>query len=246
MTRTIVITGASSGIGEALALHYAQDKARLGLLGTNAGRLAAVAEKCRALGAEVEAQAIDVRDRERMAAWLEAFDNAHSVDLLFANAGLLGGLAAGEAIERADQSFELMDVNVMGVLNTIHPLLPRMTARRKGQIAITSSVAGLLPLQQMPSYSASKAAVLRYGLCLRDGLRAHGVKVSVICPGYIDTPMTGQVQGAKPFMRSAAYAAGQIARGLERNRPIIAFPWYFAWVRRRHVALSKFSIAPKR
>jgi len=145
----------------------------------------------------------------------------------------------------------------MGILNTIHPLLPRMTARRTGQIAITSSVAGLLPLQQMPSYSASKAAVLRYGLCLRDGLRSHGVKVNVICPGYIDTPMTGRVEGAKPFMRSASYAADQIARGLERNAPIIAFPRHFAWllrlggilpdwVRGHAVAWAKFSIAPKR
>lgn len=256
MIRSIVITGAASGIGLELALRYASDGARLGLLDANEASLADAAGRCRALGADVYSQAIDVRKRENLASWLCAFDDAHPVDILFANAGVITGVADGQSIEPSDASFDLMDINVIGVLNTIHPLLPRMIERKRGTIAITSSVAGFVPLPQMPSYSASKSAILSYGMSLRAGLRAHGVKVSVICPGYVSTPMAVRVEGTKPFVRSVTYAAEKIHRGIERNVPVIAFPWYFALVmrlggllpealRQYAVTATRFSVAPK-
>ena len=256
MIRTIVITGAASGIGQALALRYARDGARLGLLDANAAGLADVSERCRALGSDVYSQTIDVRERAALGAWLEQFDDAQPIDILFANAGVISGVADGQSAESVEASFELMDINVLGILNTIHPLLPRMIGRRQGTIAITSSVAGFAPLPQMPSYGASKAALLSYGMSLRAGLRAHGVKVSVICPGYIDTPMTIRVQGTKPFVRSVEYAAEKIHRGIERNVSVIAFPWYFAlvmrwggllpdWARQHAFSVARFSVAPK-
>ena len=121
---------------------------------------------------------------------------------------------------------------MLGVLNAIHPLLPRMMSRGHGQIGIVGSLAGFIPLPDAPSYCASKSAVLSYGLALRSLLRPHGIGVSVICPGYVTTPMTQQESGWKPFEMSAERAAALICRGLARNRPIIAFPFLLALLSR--------------
>ena len=228
MKKSVVITGASSGIGEALALRYARDGVRLGLLGRNKDRLSAVADKCRALGAEVHAAAIDVVARDEMANWLQAFDGIAPIDILFANAGVLAGLEPGKRIEDAETSRSLVETNVLGVLNTVHPVLPAMLERRGGHIVIVSSVAGFLPLPPMPSYSASKSAALSYGLALRAGLRPQGVRVSVVCPGYVAGPMTEQIRGATPFVVAVDDAAQRIYEGVARNRAVIAFPWFFA------------------
>ena len=149
--------------------------------------------------------------------------------MLIANAGVLSGIEPGHRIEDADASQHLIETNVLGVVNTVHPLLPAMTERRSGHIVILSSVAAFLPLPQMPSYSASKAAILNYGLALRAGLRGKGVQVSVVCPGYVTGPMTDQIKGATPFPLSMEEAADRIHRGIGRNQAIIAFPRAFAW-----------------
>lgn len=232
MPRTIVITGASSGIGEALALRYASERARLGLLGRNRERLDRVAAECRRHGAEAHVAAIDVRARSEILGWLEDFDRATPVDVLIANAGVMAGRPPDGEIEPPDDSHALIETNVLGVLNAIHPLLPRMMSRGHGQIGIVGSLAGFIPLPDAPSYCASKSAVLSYGLALRSLLRPHGIGVSVICPGYVTTPMTQQESGWKPFEMSAERAAALICRGLARNRPIIAFPFLLALLSR--------------
>jgi short-subunit dehydrogenase len=107
-----------------------------------------------------------------------------------------------------------------------------MMSRGHGQIGIVGSLAGFIPLPDAPSYCASKSAVLSYGLALRSLLRPHGIGVSVICPGYVTTPMTQQESGWKPFEMSAERAAALICRGLARNRPIIAFPFLLALLSR--------------
>lgn len=228
MSRTIVITGASSGIGEALALYYARGKARLGLLARNRDRLDGVAARCQAAGATVSTAAIDVRARADLAAWLQQFDDGAPVDLVIANAGVMSGTTPAGEIEPSAAAYALMETNVLGVLNSIQPILPRMMARGRGQIAIMSSIAAFVPLADAPSYCASKSAVLTYGLALRGVLSAHGIGVSVICPGYVSTPMTAQELGGKPFIMPPAKAAELISRGLARNRPVIAFPPMFA------------------
>jgi short-subunit dehydrogenase len=254
MPRTIVITGASSGIGEALALRYAAADARLGLLGRDRDRLDQVVAACRDRGAEVHAAAIDVRERARMHAWLEGFDDAAPVDLVIANAGVMSGRPPDADIEPADAGHALVETNVLGVLNTVDPLLPRMIARRRGQVALVASLAAFVPLADSPSYCASKSALLSYGLALRDLVRAHGVGVSVICPGYVTTPMTQQESGWKPLEMSSAQAAEVIWRGLARNRPIIAFPFFMAMLARicgalpdpiRRLALTPFRFTVK-
>jgi NADP-dependent 3-hydroxy acid dehydrogenase YdfG len=171
----IVITGASSGIGAALALRYPCESAQLGLLGRNRERLMDVAERCVALGAQVEWASIDVTAREEMADWLVRFDRESPIDLVITNAGVISGVAPGERVEAEQDSRRITEINVIGVLNTIHPILPAMLEPRSGTIAIISSVAGFAPLPQMPSHSASKTAVLRYGLALRTALRRQGI-----------------------------------------------------------------------
>jgi short-subunit dehydrogenase len=228
MPSSIVITGASSGIGEALALRYARAGSRLGLLGRSQDRLDRVSAECRRLGAEVHTGTIDVRARAEMAMWLQAFDDARPVDLLIANAGIMAGRRAESDIEPPEASYALMETNVLGVLNTIHPLLARMVGRGNGQICIVSSIAGFIPLPDAPSYGASKSAILSYGLALRGLLADRGIKVSVVCPGYVKTPMMDQESGWKPFAVEPSAAAQLIARGLERNRPVITFPFLFS------------------
>jgi short-subunit dehydrogenase len=220
---SIVITGASSGIGEALALDYAQPGVALALTGRDAGRLGAVAAACRAKGATVVADTIDVVDRDKFATWLVAFDEAHPVDLLIANAGV--------SIDKDNSSLDdfslirkTFDVNVGGVLNTVEPLVARLMARQAGQIAIVSSLASFIGLPHAASYNASKAAVRVWGESIRYVLKKSGIGVSVICPGFVVSRLTSEAPFPMPFIMPAARASAIIRRGLARNHARIAFP----------------------
>jgi short-subunit dehydrogenase len=257
MPQTIVITGASSGIGEALALQYARPGARLGLIGRSHTRLERVAEQCHRRGAEVAIGGADVRARAEISAWLEAFDDDHPVDLLFANAGVMAGRPTDGLLEPPDVAHALLETNVLGTLNTVQPLLPRMVARGGGQIALVSSIAAFIPQPDAPSYGASKAAMLSYGLALRGLLAPQRIKVSVVCPGYVRTPMMAQESGPKPGAIEPAAAAQLIARGLERDKPVITFPFLFSLMtriggllpdglRRRTQEPYRFTVAERR
>ena len=228
----VVITGASSGIGEALARHYATPGARLALTGRDAERLEAVAETCRAQGAQVEAATVSVTDAEAMEQWLTRQDGIRPVDLVIANAGISGGTSkgvdGGEATEGPAQAEAIFETNLQGVLRTVYPLLPAMRQRRRGQIAIVSSLAGFRGLPGAPAYSASKMAVRGWGEALRGWLAPEGIRVSVICPGYVTTRMTAANKFPMPGLMDAPNAARIIATGLGRNKSRIVFPWWFA------------------
>lgn len=227
----IVITGASSGIGEVLALTYAAPGVTLALGGRDRDRLAAVAERCRAGGATVTEAAIDVRDRGAMADWLVQTDDATPVDLVVANAGVSAG--TGRGTESADQVRRIFEINLDGVLNTVLPLLPIFKQRGRGQIALMSSLAGFRGIPGSPAYCASKAAVKVWGEALRGELRASGIGVSVICPGYVRSRMTAVNRFPMPFLMDADRCARIIVDGLARDRARIAFPWpmaFAAWL----------------
>lgn len=223
--KTILITGASSGIGAALAHYYAAAGVALLLTGRDAGRLAAVAAQCQARGAQVQTCLIDVTARQPFAAWLCQRDDEAPIDLVIANAGISGGTGGAENGAWIESEYRIFDVNVQGVLNTVLPLVPRMMARGAGQIAIMSSLAGFSGWPGAPGYSASKAAVRIYGESLRGALAGHGIGVSVICPGFVASRITAANDFKMPFFMSADRAALLIARGLARNRARIAFPW---------------------
>lgn len=223
LPKSILITGASSGIGAALAREYAAAGVTLYILGRNSDRLRIVANDCRAKGAEVRSATIDVTDREAMAAYIEKVDDATPLDMVIANAGISSGSFTGEETITAAQ--KVFDINVQGVLNTIHPVLPRMVARGRGQLALMASLASMRPLPSAPAYSASKAAVRFYGEALRGLLHKKGVRVNVICPGWIATPLTARNDFSMPLIMSPERAASIIACGLRADKLRIAFPF---------------------
>jgi short-subunit dehydrogenase len=221
----VLITGASGGIGGALALAYAAPGVTLVLQGRNEAQLAALAGECRARGAAVRVRALDLRDRAALRAWLAALCAELPVDLAIVNAGVNSSVGpAGEA-EPWQAVEDLVAVNVLGALATVDALLPSMRARRRGQIALVSSLAAWHGLPATPSYSASKAALKAYGEALRGWLGPEGVRVSVVMPGFVASRMCDAFPGPKPFLWSAARAARAIRRGLERDAARISFPF---------------------
>ena len=220
---SIVITGASSGIGEALALDYAAPGIALALSGRDARRLDAVAAACRARGATVDAGRIDVVDRAKLAEWVTAFDDAHPVDLVIANAGISID-KDNSALDDFSVVRRTLDVNFGGMLNTLEPLVARMKARRKGQIAVVSSLAGFVGLPYSASYNASKAAVRVWGESIRYVLRKTGIGVSVICPGFVESRLTANTPFKMPFMMTSERASKIIRKGLAHDKARIAFP----------------------
>lgn len=221
----LVLTGASSGLGWALALHYAAPGRRLSLTARDPARLGEVAAACRALGADVATAELDVTDADAMADWLTARDSIAPVDLLIANAGLGGAAAlAPRGGEDGAQARALLAVNTLGLINTVTPLLPQMRARRRGHLVLIGSLQGGIGLPQAPVYSASKAAVGIYADGLRRLLRADGLRVTTVLPGFIDTPMSQSLQMARPFLWSADRAARRIAQDVARGARYSIFP----------------------
>lgn len=222
--RHILITGASSGIGAALARHYARAGVVLYLGARHGGRLSAVADECRARGAIVHTQIIDVADRAATVRWVRAADEATALDIVIANAGISGGTGGVIHGEPLAQSQEIFAINVNGVLNSFEGVQERMVARGRGSLVVMSSLASFAPWPGAPSYSASKAAVRVYGEALHGALRASGVRVTVLCPGFIITPMTAVNDYPMPFMMDTEKAAAIMARAIAKGKMRVAFP----------------------
>ncbi|HYD18661.1 MAG TPA: SDR family NAD(P)-dependent oxidoreductase [Patescibacteria group bacterium] len=221
---SILITGASSGIGRALAILYAAPARRLLLTGRDAARLSDVAAECRAKGASAETCTVPVTEGAALKQQIEAWDDFAPIDLVIANAGISGG--HGKIGDEAEALLrEIMAINVDGMFNTVNPLISRMRRRRRGQIALLSSIAGFRGLPSAPAYSTSKNAVRAYGEALRPLLIQDNVGVSVIFPGFIRTPLTDKNDFDMPFMMDADNAARIIYAGLQKDRAVIAFPW---------------------
>ncbi len=161
--------------------------------------------------------------QKAMTDWIHAIDNETPLDLVIANAGI--GLGQNDAPTLAEITERTFDINVQGVFNTIHPALDRMIPRRRGQIAIMSSVAGFVGMPGAAPYAASKAAVRSYGEGLRGAYYRHNVEINVICPGFVVSRMTDRNRFRMPFLMDTDKAAQKIVHGLERNKPRIAFPW---------------------
>jgi len=222
----ILVTGASSGIGAALARRCAGPDIRLTLIGRDHGRLDAVAQACKMRGAETAIGLCDVRSAERMRVFIEDADEGLPITMVVANAGIGGEqVIAGPSGETAEIARAIFEINVLGVVNTIAPVLPRLVARGEGRIVIMSSLAALVPLPDAPAYSASKAAVRIYGEALRRLLAPRNVGVCVVCPGFVDTPMSASLAGPRPLLWSAERAADAIIAGLARGKKEICFPW---------------------
>jgi short-subunit dehydrogenase len=223
--RHVVVTGASSGIGRALALAYAAPGVMLGLLGRDAERLEASAQACRARGAQVCTGSIDVRDAEAIKAWLDAFDADHPIDLLIANAGASSTLAHAGEWEDLARTTHIVDTNFYGALHVALPVIERMRARGQGQIALVASLIALRGMSIAPAYSASKAGLKAWGDAVRPLLQRRGIAVSVVLPGFVKTAMSDSYPADKPSMWSAEQAADYIRRKVAERRAEIAFPF---------------------
>ncbi len=221
--RSILITGGSSGLGEAMARALARPGTFIALTGRDLGRLAGVAEACRLQGAEIVHEAVDATDSARMADFIARTDAMRPLDLVVANAGVSAGTQGGA--EGADQTRAIFAANVDGVVNTVMPALAAMAPRAAGQVAIVSSLAGFRGLPGAPAYCASKSAVRVWGEALRADWAGRGVRINVICPGYVTTRMTAKNDFPMPFLMPAEKAARIMLDGLRRDKARIAFPW---------------------
>ena len=209
----VFITGASSGIGEALARHYAAQGATLGLVGRRADVLQALAA---ALPGSHHCYALDVRDRDALHAAAARFAEAGPVDLVIASAGISAGTLT-EELDDFEVFRAVVDTNLTAMVATFEPFIGPMKRAGRGQLVGIASVAGIRGLPGAGAYSASKAAVIAYCESLRNELSPHGIRVTTIAPGYIRTPMTDRNPYSMPFLMDAgefaAKAAGMIARG---------------------------------
>lgn len=223
-----LITGASSGIGAALARARAAPGAVLHLGGRDAERLAAVAAACRARGARVLTRVLDVTDAAGMAAWIAA---AGRLDLVIANAGISAGTGPGEP-ETAAQARAIFAVNLDGMLNTALPALAAMAAQPagadgvRGRIAVIASVAAFVAAPGAPSYCAAKAAADAWTVGSAHVAAARGVRLTSVCPGYVRSAMTAGNRFPMPGLMDAERAAAIILRGVAAGRRRVVFPWW--------------------
>ena len=229
----VIVTGASSGIGSALARRLAADGRRLVLVGRDVERLAATADDCRSLGAmDVRTVALDLRDRTLFGDVVCEIEREGPIGLFVACAGILSGRRDGQAIESAESTHTVLDTNLLATVDAVNAVLPGMLGLGRGQVLLVASLAAFAPLADAPAYSASKAGLLSWGLAMRDALVGRGVTFTVACPGYVTTPMTARHIGRQPGRIDAAAAAERILDGLSRKRTIVAFPFLLGWLSR--------------
>jgi len=221
----VFITGASSGIGAALARHYAAQGALLGLTGRNRERLDAVVTS---LSCDCTAYVADVRDAAALQQAARDFMRKYGTpDIVIANAGVSRGTLT-EYEEDLPAFRAIMDTNVLGLVHTFQPFIAAMKQQGSGSLAGIASVAGLRGLPGASAYSSSKAAAISYLESLRVELAPAGIRVTTLCPGYIRTPMTDVNTYPMPFMLEADVAAAKIALFIERKRRYVILPWQMA------------------
>ncbi|WP_137129516.1 SDR family NAD(P)-dependent oxidoreductase [Rhizobium sp. FY34] len=227
--RSIIISGASSGIGAALARQLAGPDVRLGLLGRNAERLHAVATDTERRGAICRVGCFDLTDRAGLAAYCASFEAEGPIDVVIGNAGILAGRNGDSGIEDADTAIRVVSTNLCSAIDLAALCAPGMRGRGCGKIVLVSSLAAFSPLADAPAYSAAKAGLVAYGLALRQALAPDGINVVVSCPGYVETPMGAIHMGSRPMEVSAQDAARRIIDAMERNKAVSGFPFPLYW-----------------
>jgi short-subunit dehydrogenase len=227
--RSVVISGASRGLGAALARRLAGPGVTLGLIGRDATALRAVAADCVTRGAGIRLALHDVRDAPGLAETLAAWDAALPVDLVIANAGIAAGTRPDGAAESLEAIRAQIEVNLLGALNLVHPLLPGLRARRAGQVVLVSSLSAFRGLPDSAGYCASKAGLWNYGEALRAALAPEGIGVLLVAPGFFESGMAERWVGPRPLSLSADAVAARIDTAIRRGAAQLAFPWPLVW-----------------
>lgn len=227
----ILITGASSGIGAALARAYARPGMTLFLWGRDAARLEAVAAAAREKGAAVSSAIFDLADIATMRARLAECDANGPLDLAIFCAGLGGEIAGGQLAQSPDSALAMAEVNFTSPTVGATYISGEMARRGHGQIVLVGSIAESFPLPTSPLYSASKAGLAMFAEALAMRMKPHGVAVTLVSPGFIDTPMSQGLNRPRPFLLTADRAA-QIIKDKLASRPRkIVLPWQFTPLR---------------
>ena len=225
--KVVLITGASSGIGRALAVELGGRGASLGLLARRAEALREIKRDVEARGGRALALAADVRDAEAVRTTADQLRGSFGrIDMLLANAGI--GTTTSAANLRADEVANVISVNVLGVVNSVAAVVPEMVARGSGHLVAISSLAAYRGLPKSGAYCASKAAVSAFFESLRVDLRGTGVDVTIIHPGFIKTPLTEGRRARMPYLMELDDATKKIVWAIERRRKSYSFPWQLA------------------
>ncbi|HBD7396910.1 SDR family NAD(P)-dependent oxidoreductase [Legionella longbeachae] len=224
-TQHILITGATGGLGGALAKMYAAPGVQLSLFGRNQDLMEQLITECHNKGAQVNVYYHEMTDYLHLQETVKQIDEHQPVDLIIANAGIAVYLDDHCNAEKWEDINHLLDVNLKGAISTILPLIDRMRQRFQGHIVLMSSLAAYRGMAVSPAYCASKAALKAYGEALHELLHHQGVKVSVICPGFIQSEMSNKFPASKPFMMTADKAAKIIHKQLQKGKSHIAFPF---------------------
>jgi short-subunit dehydrogenase len=215
----IFITGGTTGIGLALAKLYLEEGHRVGICARNLSKFPV---EIRNKYKQLSCYEVDVTNREELHKAITNFAPVE-LDMVIANAGRSVGVKS--KTPQFSVANEIIDINVKGVLNTFDIALEIMLPRKKGHLVATASVAGFMGLPGAGAYSASKAAVLKLCESYSLDLKRHGINVSAIAPGFIDTPLTQKNNHKMPFLMSAEKAAKLIKRALEKKKVLYVFPF---------------------
>ena len=228
--KTVFLTGASSGIGEGLALALAAKGAVLGLVARRKEMLDELAVECEAAGGTTRVFACDVVDAGALAAAAQEFrDEFRHIDVMIANAGIGGNDALTRAYDPASVK-KLIDINLIGAVNSIHAVIGDMIERKSGHIVGVSSLAGFRGLPKSAAYSASKAGMTAFFESVRLDHAQNGIAVTIIQPGFIRTPLTSGRANKMPFLMELDDAIPHFIKAIEKKKRFAAFPWQLATI----------------
>jgi short-subunit dehydrogenase len=225
--KVVFLTGASSGIGEALAIALAKKGAILGLLARREDLLGEIAAKCENAGGKARVFACDAVDEKGVHAAAESLRREFGkIDVMIANAGIGGSNHAKNL--KTDEVKKVIDVNLIGAVNAVTAVLPDMLEKKSGHLVAVSSLAGFRGLPFSASYSASKAAMTNFFESVRLDVQNQGVSVTIIQPGFIKTPLTSGRENKMPFVMELDEAIPHFINAIEKRKKFAAFPWQLA------------------
>jgi short-subunit dehydrogenase len=228
--KVVFLTGASSGIGAGLAIALAKQGAVLGLLARRRELLVKLRKECEKAGGTARVFACDVTNEDAVLRAAEEFVHEFEhIDILIANAGIGGNNAETRALQPLAVK-KVIDINLLGAVNSVHAVLPRMLKREQGHLVAISSLAGFRGLPKSAAYSASKAGMTAFFESVRLDTRHSGVDVTIIQPGFIKTPLTSGRAAKMPFLMDLDDAIPIIIRAIEKKKRFAAFPWQLATV----------------
>jgi short-subunit dehydrogenase len=226
--KVVFLTGASSGIGEGLAIALAKRGAILGLVARREEMLQDLARRCDAAGGTAQAFAADVTDANAIQNAADKLRGEFGhIDILIANAGI-GGNNTDTRELKPDAVKKVIDINLLGAVNSVYAVLPRMVGRGSGHLVAISSLAGFRGLPKSAAYSASKAGMTAFFESVRLDVKKRGIDVTIIQPGFIKTPLTSGRENKMPFIMELDDAIPLFVRAIEKKKKFAAFPWQLA------------------